>query len=81
MLTAPAELVVKRAGAESEIEITITEGRYHQIKRMFESVGMQVVYLKRLQMGTLRLDESLACGQYRKLTKQEVFALKNRQIS
>lgn len=81
MLTAPAELVVKRAGAESEIEITITEGRYHQIKRMFESVGMQVVYLKRLQMGTLRLDETLACGQYRKLTKQEVFALKNRQIS
>lgn len=79
MLTAPAEMIVRKTGAESEIEITITEGRYHQIKRMFEAVGMQVLYLKRLQMGTLCLDETLACGAYRKLTDEEVRALKNRE--
>ncbi len=60
-------------------EITITKGRYHQIKRMFEAVGMQVLYLKRLRMGPLYLDESLACGEYRKLTTEEIQSLKNRE--
>ena len=79
LLTAPAELKIHKAGIESEIEITITEGRYHQIKRMFEAVGMQVLYLKRLRMGPLYLDESLACGEYRKLTTEEIQSLKNRE--
>ncbi len=79
MLTAPAEMKIHRAGSESEIEITITEGRYHQIKRMFEAVGMQVLYLKRLRMGPLYLDASLACGEYRKLTTEEIQRLKNRE--
>ena len=79
LLTAPAELKIHKAGSESEIEITITEGRYHQIKRMFEAVGMQVLYLKRLRMGPLYLDESLACGEYRKLTTEEIQSLKNRE--
>lgn len=79
MLTAPAEMKIHKAGSESEIEITITEGRYHQIKRMFEAVGMQVLYLKRLRMGPLYLDESLACGEYRKLTTEEIQSLKNRE--
>lgn len=79
LLTAPAELKIHKAGSESEIEITITEGRYHQIKRMFEAIGMQVLYLKRLRMGPLYLDESLACGEYRKLTTEEIQSLKNRE--
>ncbi len=56
----------------SEIEIIITEGRYHQVKRMFEAVGMKVSYLKRLSMGKLFLDESLKPGEYRRLTEDEI---------
>ena len=56
----------------SEIELTITEGKFHQVKRMFEAVGKQVVYLKRLSMGPLSLDESLALGAYRELTEEEL---------
>lgn len=57
-------------------ELTIHEGRFHQVKRMFEKCGSNVIYLKRLSMGTLKLDESLDKGQYRKLTKDEVASLK-----
>ncbi len=56
--------------------LTIHEGRYHQVKRMLAAVGKPVVYLKRLQMGSLTLDESLEPGQYRTLTPEEVEALK-----
>ena len=56
--------------------LTIHEGRYHQVKRMLAAVGKPVVYLKRLQMGSLSLDESLEPGQYRTLTPEEVEALK-----
>lgn len=55
--------------------ITITEGKYHQVKRMFQAVGAQVIYLKRLSMGTLILDERLCEGQVRELTQEEVDAL------
>lgn len=55
--------------------ITITEGKYHQVKRMFHSVGAKVIYLKRLSMGTLVLDEALAEGKIRELTQKEVDAL------
>lgn len=68
-LTAPAKLEIL---SEHEANITITEGRYHQIKRMFEAVEMEVTYLKRLSMGALRLDENLECGSYRKLTAEEL---------
>ncbi len=61
-----------RGDIKSNIEITITEGRYHQIKRMFKAVGMKVLYLKRLSMGKLYLDESLKPGEYRRLTEEEV---------
>ena len=57
------------------LEITITEGRYHQIKRMIAAVDGTVTYLKRLSMGSLVLDETLAKGQYRELTAQEEAAL------
>ena len=72
----PAKLNILSSGPESEVEITIREGKFHQIKRMFEAVDKKVVYLKRLSMGSLRLDETLALGEYRELTEDEVQALK-----
>lgn len=84
-LTAPAKLEVLSANrAEgvsgedgyAEILLTITEGRFHQVKRMFEASGKKVVYLKRLSMGGLTLDETLAPGAYRSLTPEELAGLK-----
>ena len=71
----PAELVILESGETSKIEVTIREGKFHQIKRMFHAVGKEVIYLKRLSMGTLELDESLELGEYRKLTEEELNAL------
>lgn len=79
-LTKPAELKIIKASEDKEpvtqVEITITEGRYHQIKRMFQAVGMEVVYLKRLSMGNISLDAELPCGSYRKLKEDEIALLK-----
>lgn len=75
-LTKPAKLVVLMSDAISEIELTITEGKFHQVKRMFEAVGKRVIYLKRLSMGSLVLPENLAAGEYRLLTAEEIAALK-----
>ena len=69
--TLPAELVILTA---KEAELTIHEGRFHQVKRMFEAVGCTVTYLKRLSMGSLILGD-LEKGKYRKLTEEEVQAL------
>lgn len=77
--TKPAELRILKSGKESEIELTITEGKFHQVKRMFESVGKRVVFLKRLSMGPLSLDETLATGEYRELTEEELNELKQRK--
>lgn len=55
----------------SEIELTITEGRFHQVKRMFQAVGKEVFYLKRLSMGSLTLPADLKAGEYRVLTEAE----------
>ena len=57
--------------AESAWLLTITEGKFHQVKRMMQAVGRNVVYLKRLSMGELRLDEKLSRGEFRELTKDE----------
>jgi len=57
---------------EKKAYLTITEGKFHQVKRMFTAVDNQVLYLKRMSMGTLLLDESLKPGEYRKLTKNEL---------
>ncbi len=65
----------KRLGWISEIEVTITEGKYHQVKRMFQAVDKEVLYLKRLSMGPLTLDEKLPVGAYRVLTDEEIQAL------
>lgn len=77
--TAPAKLEIRSSGEISEISVALTEGRFHQVKRMFEAVGKQVLYLKRVQMGRLRLDEALVPGEYRRLTEQEIRDLKNRE--
>ena len=55
-----------------QIHLTIQEGKFHQVKRMFRAVGKEVIYLKRLRMGTLVLDENLSIGEYRPLTKEEL---------
>lgn len=70
-LTAPAVLEVVKSGEVSEILLTICEGKFHQVKRMFEAVGKKVIYLKRLSMGPLQLDETLMPGEYRELTEKE----------
>ena len=56
----------------TELHLTIHEGKFHQVKRMFHAVGKEVIYLKRLSMGTLLLDETLKSGEYRALTKEEL---------
>lgn len=76
--TLPAKLEILKSGEESEITVIITEGRYHQVKRMFEAVGKKVTYLKRLQMGSLKLEETLEPGTYRALTEEEIRLLKER---
>ena len=80
-LTEPAVLEILEENAEYQgkpvypAKLTIHEGRFHQVKRMFEKVGCQVVYLKRLTVGPLSLGD-LPMGSYRKLTEEEVSALK-----
>ena len=82
--TMPARLEVlsgdnpqsREEGGGLEVILTIREGKFHQVKRMFEAVGCGVSFLKRLSMGSLVLDESLEPGAYRALTEEEVEELK-----
>lgn len=73
--TLPAQLKILHSGSQSEIELTIQEGRFHQVKRMFEAVGTKVTYLKRISMGSLTLGE-LKPGSVRALTEDEISMLK-----
>lgn len=70
--TKPSLLTIISSGEQSEIELTITEGKFHQVKRMFLAVGKQVVYLKRIKMGNIKLDKQLNLGEIRRLNKQEM---------
>lgn len=76
--TMPSILKILKSDDISEIELTINEGKFHQVKRMFESVGKKVIYLKRISMGKLKLDENLKLGEYRELTEEEVKLLEER---
>lgn len=76
--TMPSQLKILKSDEISEIELTIHEGKFHQVKRMFESVGKKVVYLKRLSMGKLELDKNLELGEYRELTEDEIKLLEER---
>ncbi|SLM62910.1 MULTISPECIES: 16S rRNA pseudouridine(516) synthase RsuA [Dickeya] len=71
-LTRPATLEVI---SPCQVRLTISEGRYHQVKRMFAAVGNHVVALHRERIGTVVLDETLEPGEYRSLTPQEVASL------
>ncbi|TXK86020.1 pseudouridine synthase [Paenibacillus sp. N3.4] len=80
--TLPGVLKILKTGSEpegivSEIELTIMEGKFHQVKRMFQAVGKTVVYLKRLSMGPLALDPNLELGQVRELSADELTVLQN----
>src|SRR5699024_4347857 len=78
----PAELKIIEADEDAEtsvVEITVHEGKFHQVKRMVQSVGKEVTYLKRLSMGPLGLDPALALGEYRHLTEEEIDQLKQRK--
>lgn len=75
--TMPAMLRILKTGEISEIEVTIQEGKFHQVKRMFRATGKEVIYLKRIAMGKLTLDEALPSGMCRALTEEEISILKN----
>ncbi len=73
--TRPAKLEIIESGPVSTVRLTIQEGKFHQVKRMFACTGKEVVYLKRERMGSLVLDASLNPGEYRRLTEEEIRGL------
>lgn len=78
--TMPGQLTIlstDEANHTSRIELIIQEGKFHQVKRMFEAVQMKVTYLKRIKMGGLMLDESLKPGEYKKLRPNEINLVRN----
>lgn len=73
ILCAPAKLeIINASENESEALVTLTEGKFHQIKKMFLAVGLYVTYLQRIQYGPLKLDYDLQIGKFRALTVEEV---------
>ncbi|ADK16726.1 ribosomal small subunit pseudouridine synthase A [Clostridium ljungdahlii DSM 13528] len=60
----------------AKVEVTIQEGKFHQVKRMFNALGKNVVYLKRIKFGPIDLDKDLNLGQYRELSKNEIESIK-----
>lgn len=78
-LTLPAKLNILKSGETSEIELTIHEGRFHQVKRMFEAIGTKVTYLKRISMGPLTLG-NLQPGEVRVLTDEELDVLRKERM-
>ncbi|EJL47864.1 pseudouridine synthase [Brevibacillus agri] len=75
--TLPAKLEILSSGETSEVRVTIMEGKFHQVKRMFAAFGLHVTYLQRIRMGPLHLDPALAPGEYRELTEEELHLLQN----
>ncbi len=74
----PGELEILSSTEDgSEVLVTIQEGKFHQVKRMFEALEKSVVYLRRVKFGPMELDENLEEGEYRELTEEEIEILKN----
>jgi 16S rRNA pseudouridine516 synthase len=71
----PAKVRIISSGDESEVEVEVCEGKYRQVKRMFEKIGFKVLELKRIKYGPVELGE-LPVGEYRNLTEEEVAELK-----
>ena len=79
----PAQLKIVELDEEKEIslvEITLAEGKFHQVKRMVAACGKEVTDLQRLTMGPLQLDSGLALGEWRRLTKEEMKSLERFQV-
>lgn len=75
-VTKSAHLTILESGPVSKIELSISEGKFHQVKRMFEAIDTKVIYLKRLSMGELTLDESLPLADVRELNEDEMAYIK-----
>lgn len=75
--TISSHLTIMESGEVSKIELMIYEGKFHQVKRMFEARNKKVIYLKRIAMGELKLDNQLELGEYRELSDDELNMLKN----
>ncbi|WP_333886930.1 pseudouridine synthase [Clostridium sp.] len=74
----PAELkIIESDENGARVEVTVQEGKFHQVKRMFNALGKNVVYLKRIRFGPLSLDDTLQEGEYRELCEKEIEILKN----
>ena len=74
-VTLPAKLEILESGQISRCYVTICEGKFHQIKRMMQARGKEVIYLKRLSIGPLKLDQKLSPGEWRQLTEDEIYLL------
>jgi len=72
----PAELRLLDSSDCFRAEVTVVEGKFHQIKRMFQAIGRRVTFLERVRFGPLELDRSLARGAYRELTEREIALLR-----
>lgn len=73
----PAKLEIITSDEDySEIYVTIKEGKFHQVKKMVHFIGKEVVYLKRIQMGELKLPPTIQLGEYRELTLEELSLFK-----
>ena len=72
----PAEMKIT---GENKALVEICEGKFHQVKKMFSSVGAEVISLKRLRIGEIFLDESLKQGEFRELTESEIKGILSRK--
>ncbi|HAN09913.1 MAG TPA: 16S rRNA pseudouridine(516) synthase [Clostridiales bacterium] len=72
----PSKLEIVTSAEISEIKLIIYEGKFHQVKRMFEAMGMKVVYLKRVAMGKLELYGNLKLGEFRELSMEDIGKVK-----
>lgn len=70
--TLPATLEILKSDEKSEIYVTICEGKFHQVKRMFKAVGKEVMFLKRIRMGNLTLPDTLKTGEYMEILKSDI---------
>lgn len=75
----PAGLVIGEEDRK-EVHVTLREGKFHQVKRMFHARDNEVTYLQRVSFGPLTLDEDLEEGEFRELTEEELSALRNEKI-
>ncbi len=79
--TLPAKLEILKSSAISEIHVTLHEGKFHQVKRMFEAVGKKVVFLKRISMGEMILPADLNPGEFREVEKEFVQSAQKKSVT